>query len=201
MVSPLAQRWLSAHTSRIVLNGLLGEHIMKWHGTILVAAWCVLLGACDMPDTTMANGAVTLKDGVVTLKADGAPNAMIDSTGDLQIGDKTINVTSSQHGLLMLYYQGIQDVHDTGVAMGKAGASIGTHALKEKLSGKSKEDIDKDATAGGQQMRTMGHKICQDQVNIKTVQNQLAAQLREFKPYSTIFTDDNTKCDKDDDSD
>jgi hypothetical protein len=176
-----------------------GEYIMKYQGTILLAALCVLLGACNMPDTIMANGAVTLKDNIVTLHVDGAPNAMINAKGELQVGDKTVTTTPSEQGLLALYYESIADVHDTGTEMGKVGAGMGKNALEDKLSGKSKEETDKDAENGAAQLKTLAKKMCQDQINIQSVQNQLAAQLPDFKPYGNIFNDKEKSCDKDDD--
>lgn len=171
---------------------------MTYQRTILLTALCVLLGACDMPDTTMANGAVTLKDSVVTLHADKAPNAMINAQGELQVGEKTVTTTPAQQGLLLLYYKSIMDVHDTGVQMGKLGASMGLKAVNDKLNGKSKDDTNKDAASGGDQMQALSKKICQDELTMKTVQSQLTAQLPDFKPYGNIFTDDGTSCDKDD---
>ncbi|GLQ45566.1 hypothetical protein GCM10007862_06170 [Dyella lipolytica] len=153
-----------------------------------------------MPDTTMANGAVTLKDNVVTLHVDGAPDAMINAKGELQVGDKTIATTPPEQGLLMLYYGNIADVHDTGTEMGKVGAGMGKNALQDKLNGKSKEETDKDAENGAAQLKTLAKKMCQDHVNMLSVQNQLAAQLPEFKPYGKIFTnkDEDVSCNKDD---
>jgi hypothetical protein len=152
-----------------------------------------------MPDTTMANGAITLKGSVATLHVDGQPNAMISAQGELQIGDKTVTVTPAQQGLLVLYYQSIADVHDTGVQMGKVGAGMGMKALKDKLNGQSKQTTDADAKDGGAHLKALAMKICQDQINIKNAQNQLAAQVPAFKPYGAIFTDDNSKCDDDSD--
>lgn len=173
---------------------------MKYPMTMLVASLCVAVSACDIPDTTMMNGDVTLKGDVVTLHVKDDPDAQVSSAGDLKVGDKTIVTTPAQRGLLVLYYQGIADVHDTGVAMGKAGIGMGKKAVEDKLSGKTKADTDKDAENGGDEMKVLAQKICQDQVNMKTVQNQLAAQLSDFKPYSHIFTDDNTSdCKKDSD--
>jgi hypothetical protein len=171
---------------------------MTYQRTIILTALCVLLSACNVPDTTMANGAVTLKDNVVTLHAEDTPNAEINAQGQLQIGDKTVALTPAQQGLLLLYYQSIVDVHDTGVKMGKVGAGMGLKALNDKLSGKSKKDTDEDASNGGDQMSALSKKICQDEQTMKTVQNQLSAQLPDFKPYGKIFDDDSASCDKDD---
>lgn len=171
---------------------------MKYQA-ILLLALCTALSACNIPDTTMANGAITLKGDAVTLHVKDAPDAVIRSDGDLNIGDKAISTSPAQHGLLMLYVQSVQDVHATGLAMGKLGAKMGITALNNKLSNKSDADQKQDAESGGQQMNKLSQKICQDQANIKSVQDQLAAQLAEFKPYGHIFSsDDVADCMKDD---
>jgi hypothetical protein len=147
----------------------------------------------------MMNGAVVLKDNVVTLHAKDAPDAVITSDGTLQVDGKVVSVTPAQRGLLMLYFQNVMDVHQTGKEMGKAGANMGANALKDSIAGKSKAEKDDDAKAGGRQLKTLGLKICRDQANIANVQDQLAAQLPAFKPYSHIadaHADD--KCTPDD---
>ncbi|WP_233843002.1 hypothetical protein [Dyella sp. 2HG41-7] len=173
---------------------------MKYARTVTLFALCAALSACDVPDTSMMNGAVTLKDNVLTLHAKDAPDALISSDGALQIDGKDVPVTPAQRGLLMLYFQNVMDVHQTGAEMGKIGANIGANALKDTIDGKSKTEKDNDAKAGGGQLKTLGLKICQDQVNIKNVQDQIAASLPAFKPYSHIADDhDGDKCTKDDD--
>lgn len=166
--------------------------------TITLLALCVALSACDVPDTTMMNGAVVLKDNVLTLHAKDAPDAQIDSDGTLQIDGKNVAITPAQRGLLMLYFQNVMDVHQTGMEMGKVGASMGTNALKDSIAGKSKAEKDNDAKAGGGQLKVLGLKICQDQANIENVQDQLAAQLPAFKPYGHISEGHSgDKCTKD----
>ncbi len=171
---------------------------MKHQRVILLSALCAVISACDVPDTTMMNGAITLKDGVVTLHAQNAPDAAINSAGDLQIGDKIVSVTPSQRGLLMLYNHNVQDVHDLGAEMGKTGAKMGAKALKNALKSKSDADQDKDADAGAAQLSQLSVKMCEDQANIKTVQDQLAAALPAFKPYSAIVSSDSVDSCKDD---
>lgn len=154
--------------------------------TITLLALCVALSACDVPDTSMMNGAITLKDNVLTLHAKDAPDALIASDGTLQIDGKAVSVTPAQRGLLMLYFQNVMDVHQTGTEMGKVGANIGANALKDTIAGKSKTEKDDHAKAGSGQLKTLGLKVCRDQANIANVEDQLAAQLPAFKPYSHI---------------
>jgi hypothetical protein len=175
---------------------------MRYQRTILLLVLCASISACDMPDTTMENGAITLKDGVVTLHASSAPDAAINANGDLQVGDRVVTINAAQRGLLMLYFQNVHDVHETGKDMGKLGAKMGGKALKDKMQGKSKADTDQDAQAGVQQLHALSQKMCQDEVNIKSVQDQLNAQLAEFKPYGNIMTQASVNdCLKGDDDD
>ena len=170
---------------------------MKYTRTITLLALCAAISACDTADTTLANGGITLKDNIVTLHVDGAPDAQIDANGALVIGDKPVTVSPSQHGVLMLYFQNVSDVRQTGLAMGKIGAGMGMKAIKDSLDGKSKGEKDQDAEAGGQRLKTLGLKMCQDQASITDIQDQLAAQLPAFKPYAKISTKRVADCEKD----
>jgi hypothetical protein len=172
--------------------------IMNYRRTITLLALCAAVSACDVADTTMANGGITLKDNVVTLHADGAPDALMDSNGALQIGGQLVPVTPAQHGLLMLYFQNVADVHQTGKDMGKIGAGMGANALKDSLAGKSKAEKDQHAEAGAGQIRALAQKMCLDEANIKNVQDQLGVQLPAFKPYANILSGEQVNnCGKD----
>lgn len=175
-----------------------GEHIMKYQQTILLLALCAVISACDIPETTMENGAITLRDDIVTLHVSGTPDAAINANGDLQIADKVITINPAQRGLLMLYYQNVLDVNQTGKEMAKVGTKMGVKALKSKIEGKSKADQNQDATTGTGLMRKLSQRICQDSANMKTVQDQLSTQLAEFKPYGSIITQESvTSCQND----
>ncbi|GFZ99423.1 hypothetical protein [Dyella caseinilytica] len=171
---------------------------MKYQRTILLLALCTAISACDIPDTSMEDGAITLKDNIVTLHVSGTPDAAINANGDLEIADKVITINPAQRGLLMLYYQNVHDVSQTGKEMGKVGAGMGVKALANKVQGKSKTDQDQDASAGADQLSKLSQKMCQDSANIKTVQDQLSAQLAEFKPYGNLMTQKSvTSCQND----
>ncbi|RUL79718.1 hypothetical protein [Dyella choica] len=165
--------------------------------TITLLALCALISACNSPDTNLANGGITLKDNIVTLHADGAPDAQIDADGTLLVDGKAVSVTTPQHGLLMLYVQQVMDVHQTGLAMGKVGAGMGMKSIKDSIDGKSKAEKNKDVESGGEQLKALGKKMCQDQADIKDVQDQLATQLPAFKPYAKIVTKSRADCEKD----
>ncbi|MBE1161208.1 hypothetical protein [Dyella acidiphila] len=174
---------------------------MKYCRTALLFALCVAASGCNVPQTTMANGAVTYGNDLVSLHIKDAPDAVINASGDLQVGDKVVSVDAAQRGLLMLYYQNVHDVNHTGREMGKIGAKMGGRALKDKMQGKSEAEQDKDAQAGSDQIKTLAQKMCQDEANIKAVQDQLGAQLADFKPYAGIFDQHEVKSCADDDKD
>lgn len=162
---------------------------MNYRRMITLFALCATISACDIPDTTMMNGNITLRGNLLTLHAEGAPDAQINSSGALQIGSKSIPISTTQQGLLMLYFQSVMSVHQTGLEMGKIGAGMGAKALKNAVDGKSKAQQDQDADVGGKQLKVLAQKICQDEVSIKNVQDQLATQLPAFKPYAGIVSD------------
>ena len=154
-----------------------------WLGTVLVCG--ALIAGCDLnADTTMMDGAIVLKDKQVILSPSNQPKATIDSSGNLTIDDKTVSVTPTQQALLMAYYMNVVDVHNTGIKMAKAGGKVALQALAHTGSA-SKEDK---AEGAAQELADMSLGICKDTAGIKTVQDQLAAQLPAFKPYASIVS-------------
>lgn len=163
---------------------------MKYQQMILLLTMCTAIAACNVSDFYYAgkNGKITMDGNVLTLHVDGAPDATIGSSGDLNIEGKAISLAPSQRGLLMLYYQGVTDIREQALGMGKAGAAAGLKAIKNSLSEKSdsngKQKIDDEVSA---QTHQLSLKMCQDEVNLKTVQDQLVAQIPAFKSYGAIF--------------
>jgi hypothetical protein len=174
--------------------------MMKHMRIALLLVLCGMASGCEIPDTTLASGHITHRNGLVTLHVNDAPDAVINAAGDLQIGDKVINVNAAERGLLMLYYQNVMDVNHAGTEIGKAGVQTGKNELNDKVQGKSEAVQQQDANTGKQKLAELSGKICQDQANIKAVQDQLSAQLAEFKPYGNVLTqNDITSCHDDKD--
>lgn len=149
----------------------------------LAVGLVVMLAGCDVGDTSMANGEITLKGQQIVLRVDHASDGVITSSGDFSVADQPISVSPAQRGLLVMYYQSVSDVHHTGVDMGKLGVRMSAHAVADTLKGSP----DSSKEQGGQSMDQLAARICQDQINIKQVQDQLAAQLPAFKPYGQII--------------
>jgi hypothetical protein len=160
---------------------------------LLVAALACTLAACHTPDTIMENGAIKLYGDVVTLHVDGAPEADIASDGGLSIEGKAVATTPAERDLLAQYNHSVRSVHDTGLAMGKAGIKMAAKAIAAQASSAAKADTVTQPDAG--QLQDLTLNICKATATIKLAQDQLATQLTTFKPYASIVSDsDVTDC-------
>ena len=171
---------------------------MKYQRTLLLLALITCLAACDVPDFSYsgANGKLTLDGNVLTVHADGAPDATIGSSGEFTVDGKAVSLTPTQRGLLVLYYQNVADIREQASDM-KAGIKAAKDAFVAKPDANGKQKL-KDTVASQAHQLTV--KMCQDQTNLAAVQDQLNAEVPAFKPYGGIFRDRSTEaCIKDND--
>ena len=151
---------------------------MKHRSMILLLALSATLAACGMPDFYFMNGKIIMIGNQLTLHVSGTPDASISSAGDFNLGGKAVPVTAPQRGLLMLYYQHVEDIRERSTATSKAEEA----AAKEATDGKPDSDQ--------KQQLEHQHSTCQDEANLKAVQDQLVTQMSAFKPYGSIFGGD-----------
>jgi hypothetical protein len=145
----------------------------------------------------MENGAITLDGNKVTLRVAGSPKATIDVDGAFVIDGNPVATTPTERDLLTQYNRSVRSVHDTGLAMGKAGIRMATKAVVAGTSS-TPDNAGKTAEAGVGQMGKLSLGICRAMASIKTTQDQLATQLATFKPYASIASaSDVTDCTKD----
>jgi len=151
----------------------------------------------------LAHGSLHLGNGDVTVRADGAPDAVINANGDLQIDQHPVAVNDAQRTLLKSYYSNATMILNDGLATGKAGAAVGEEAAKSvltRLASGSPDKIQQDIDAKVKPLKEAALKICADLGNVKSNQDQLAAMLPAFKPYGNVVgSDDVEDCKKDKD--
>lgn len=156
----------------------------------------------DMGKTTIADGAITVRHGEVTLHVDDAPDATISADGHLNIDGRLVVTTPPQDELLKRYQTAASAVRQHGIATGKAGAAVASEALKgvaASIASGDGDQVDKRVEAQSKQVEQAAMKICEDIADIRTAQDSLAAQLPAFKPYSHILGPDAANdCRKDD---
>ena len=109
---------------------------MKHRSMILLLALSATLAACGMPDFYFMNGKIIMIGNQLTLHVSGTPDASISSAGDFNLGGKAVPVTAPQRGLLMLYYQQVEDIRERSTATSKAEEA----AAKEATDGKPDSD-------------------------------------------------------------
>lgn len=178
----------------------------KLLGTV---ALCGLLAACGHGnggihiDTGihLSHGGIHPGDGQITVYASNAPDAVISANGDLQINQQAVAVDPAVRELLKTYYQNAMMVRTDGIATGKAGAAVGEQVTKSvagALASGHPEQIGQDVEAKAQLVKRAALKICQDLGAIQAAQDQLAAKLPAFQPYSHLVrSDDISDCEND----
>lgn len=161
---------------------------------LLVAS--TLLAACGNHDDTqvfggstdIVNHRITMRDGRVTIKTSGVPDAIVDANGQLSIDGHDVAVNNAQRTLLQQYNAAGQAMRTDAIATGKAGAATATQALGAaagKLTGAESEDSMREKVdAAAQNVKQAAAKICDDLAAMKTAQDELATQLDAFKPYA-----------------
>jgi hypothetical protein len=171
----------------------------KMFGTLLL---CGVLAACGHgngdhsiefahigPGIHLYHGGITPGDGQITLYVSDTPDAVITANGDLQIHQQAVSTDPVVRELLKAYYQSAMMVRTDGIATGKAGAAVGEQAAKSVVSGLASghpEQIGQDVEAKAQLVKQSALKICQDLGAIQAAQDQIAAKLPAFQPYSHL---------------
>lgn len=186
-----------------------GKLSMKYHAILVTLTLCGLLAACGKDSNVTIIGDeggylksnIGLSNGQVILHAHDAPDAIISANGDLQIDRQPITINQDERQLLKSYYDNATMITADGIATGKAGAAVGAQALKSvatRLADGNPDQIKQDVEAKAQAVKDAALKICRDLGNIKTNQDQLAAQLPAFKPYANVISADSVNdCEKD----
>lgn len=195
---------------------------MRQTASLGIVAVCCLLAACgdhsdqhsvsiiqsnghiisiDSDMTDLSNGSIQISKGEVVVRAHGAPDAIIDASGDLRIDQKPVAVDAASRGLLKTYYDNALTIRTDAIATGKAGMAVGEQAAKSvltRLASGHPDQIQHDIDSKTKLVKEAAAKICQDLRTTKLSQDQLATNLSAFKPYGTVVGDnDINECEKD----
>ena len=157
-----------------------------------------LLGGCN-PGTTVSTdkGDDVAKGDRITLRADGHPKAHIAEAGNLLIGGDKVEGTERQRALLQDYQREFNGMTEDGIAIGKQGAAMAGKAVSAAIKGAMSgggEDIEKTMEAEARLLGQEALKICERLVVIRSMQDELAADLPAFQPYATIDAKDVEEC-------
>jgi hypothetical protein len=157
---------------------------------LLALAFAVSVSACSFDSGEGSIGSlIHIHDGRVSIRGRDDTTARIRADGDLRIAGKAVALTPAQRALTTRYYQQVQATLHDGMETGKAGAAMAGSVIGAVFSGLARGDTrDIDRKANAQAAKIEGHvaRICDDMQAIQTTQNQLAAQLPAFAPYTVI---------------
>lgn len=153
--------------------------------------------------TDWINSRITLHDGSVTIRADGAPNAVVDANGQLSINGQNVPANDAQRDLLKRYAATAQSMREHAVATGKAGVATATQAVSaaagKMMGSDDAAEAGAKAKAAADNIKVAAAKICYDLADMKTAQDELATQMEAFKPYAGALSDASiAKCRKKD---
>ncbi|OOG56664.1 hypothetical protein B0E48_11180 [Rhodanobacter sp. C03] len=159
-------------------------------------------GMGDFSSTSIANGAIKVRNSEIILHVSGTPDAVIAANGDLKINGQIVPISQPEREALQHYYLAANAVREHGIATGKAGVALAGESIKgavASIASGGEGNADQQVEAGSQKVTQAAMKICQDLADIKTAQDTLAAQLPAFKPYAGIIERDAAKDCNDDD--
>ncbi|MEO7072611.1 MAG: DUF2884 domain-containing protein [Rhodanobacter sp.] len=172
---------------------------MKFHCIVSVLLAATLAAGCTndgdhssvgFGTTSFANGRIKVSDNAATVHVKGAPQAVIGTSGSLQIGHDVIATNPAQQALLRDYYRHAAAVREHGIATGKAGAAVAGQAISSVAKGLASgntDNIDQEIDAKAARVELEARKICLDLVGVKAAQDALAAQLPAFNPYAHVI--------------
>ncbi|MGH8076711.1 MAG: ankyrin repeat domain-containing protein [Lysobacter sp.] len=166
-------------------------------GTVLSIA---LLAGCDAdggPEHASFQHFEVNNADLVTVHARGKPDATINAAGDLTIAGKAIATTPAQRQLVARYFTEVQGIRSDAIATGQQGVALAGKAISEVIGGLAAGDPDRigdrvEAEAGKVEARA--NQICLRLGEIRTVQENLASTLAEFRPYATIRAEQVSEC-------
>jgi DUF2884 family protein len=168
------------------------------HSPLLALSLIALLAGCNPGTHVSTNKGNVASDGkVITLRADGHPDAKISADGVLTVGGKPVVVNPAQRVLLQSYRNEMNAMTADGIAIGKQGAAMAGTAVKEAIKGAINGDGEKignNMEAEARKIEQQAMQLCLRLVTIKASQDTLAEQLPVFKPYATIDIDDVNSC-------
>lgn len=166
--------------------------------SLLALSLAVLVAGCT-PGTHVSTdkGNVSSNGKVITLRANGQPDAKISADGELTIDGKAVAMNDTQRALLQTYLKEMNAMTADGIAIGKQGAALAGTAVSEAIKGAIKGDgdqIDAKVEAEAKKIEQQAMQLCKRLVTIKASQDALAEQLPAFKPYATIDASDVDDC-------
>ncbi len=114
----------------------------------------------------------------------------------MAINGKPVTLTDSQRALSKQYYAASKQIAMHGLEIGKESAKLATQAIGSAIggviSGENEADIEKKIEAKAGNIEAVAQKLCDSAMELKAIQEQLAAAVPEFtpEPMEVVSQDD-----------
>jgi hypothetical protein len=147
------------------------------------------LAACSGHGGPTSGRSVSFAGDTVVVTVPDRPDAQIGANGDLRIDNRTVALDPSQRDLLKRYHDQVFAVRDDGIAEGRQGAALGLHAIGtvvNNLVAGTPDKIDQDMEARGKTVEVAGDRMCSDLARLKATQDEVTAQLPDFRPFAVF---------------
>ncbi|MGB9428869.1 MAG: hypothetical protein WCC11_03170 [Gammaproteobacteria bacterium] len=186
---------------------------MKHHvlfTTTIAFLLCVFLpfaiaGSVNSEHWSYDSNGINLDHGDVIIHGNDGTRARIMPDGTLLIAGKLQAVTPAQKQQLIRYVTMVKDMEIQGERLGLAAPGFALHVIADAFdgvfSGKSDDQIDKDANSRAHDFAQKALPICNDVQTLQQIQDSLRAGIPAFKPYAVIEGNDAGNCERDINSD
>jgi hypothetical protein len=142
------------------------------------------------------------KDGKRAAGDKALPKAEITPRGDFLVDGKAVAISAEQRSQLLAYRGQVIDIARTGIDLGEHGAQVALEAVDRPLFsliiGGLTGSLERRVEATVKREIEPGvRQICGRLPALRVSQQQLAANLPQFRPYATLEADDVDDCEAD----
>jgi hypothetical protein len=185
---------------------------MKLRIPVLVLFPLLVISACSRSsapqvhvnfDYLFSNGDSGIKveqERVIITDAQGH-QAVITQQGTLTIEDKSIAVTPQAEDDLVQYVHTTQQIREQGLNVARRAGGFAAGILSDVfgglMSGKSEQDIERNANQSAATFKKSVLPICHSVQELKQLQDTIATEVPAFEPYAVIEDKDSNDCSKD----
>lgn len=148
---------------------------------------------------------IALRGDDVIITAGDSSEARVTPAGDLLIQEKRVAVTSRERGQLKQYAAAVHDIQQRGIEIGKhavdmVGGMVGM-LVTDLLTASDDKQMDRDMRMKAEPIKNEARALCNSVKSVKQLQETIADELPEFRPYAVIDTDSGNDCHVDDSND
>ena len=165
----------------------------------LLIAVLFLAGRASAAQISVSTGGhgIDVKGDRVLIHHAGDPDAEISPGGGLRIGGRTVVVAERDRVLLERYDRRVHRIEDRAIDVGIDGAQLGITALAAAVVAVvtgNHQRVEDAVRPDAEALREKAMRICKDVEELRSLQDQIAADVPAFRPYAAIEAHDLAEC-------